>query len=33
VDGKWMLPVAVDLHHALADGWHAAQWIERMEWK
>jgi chloramphenicol O-acetyltransferase type A len=33
VDGKWMLPVAVDLHHALADGWHAAQWIEKMEWK
>jgi chloramphenicol O-acetyltransferase type A len=33
VDGKWMLPVAVDLHHALADGWHAALWIEKMEWK
>jgi len=33
VDGKWMLPVAVDLHHALADGWHAAQWFKKMEWK
>ena len=33
VQGKWMLPVAVDLHHALADGWHAALWIEKMEWK
>lgn len=33
IGGKWMLPVSVDLHHALADGWHAAQWLERMEWR
>jgi chloramphenicol O-acetyltransferase type A len=31
--GKILLPVGIDLHHALADGWHAAQFLEQMEWK
>lgn len=31
--GKILLPVAVDIHHALADGWHAAQFLGEMEWK
>jgi chloramphenicol O-acetyltransferase type A len=30
-DGERWMPVAVDVHHALADGLHVAKWLERFE--
>lgn len=29
--GKWFLPVAFHAHHALADGYHAGQFYQRLE--
>lgn len=30
-EGERWMPVAVDVHHALADGLHVARWLERLE--
>ncbi|WP_194756773.1 chloramphenicol acetyltransferase [Aliidiomarina indica] len=30
-DGRWFLPVALHAHHALADGYHAGQFFQRLE--
>jgi chloramphenicol O-acetyltransferase type A len=30
-DGRWKLPLTVQVHHGLVDGWHMAQFLQRFE--
>lgn len=30
-DGRWLMPVAVEVHHALVDGLDVARYLERLE--
>ena len=30
-NGKWLLPLAIQVHHALCDGYHAAQFLQKLQ--
>lgn len=30
-NGKWLLPLAIQVHHAVCDGYHAAQFLQKLQ--
>lgn len=31
LDGRWTMPLSINVHHALMDGWHVSQFVDRFQ--